>query len=75
MVLPLLTFLLYTLSNNKAGSCDLDVVLIGGVISGLGAAQELLYQGCRVGSTPSPNEIIGASWIHGIGPGNGDLER
>jgi monoamine oxidase len=90
MVLPLLAFLLYTFSDNKADSCDLDVIVIGAGVSGLGAAQELLYQGCRVivleardrtgGRIYSKSQgdyvvDVGASWIHGIGPGAGDLER
>lgn len=90
MVLPLLAFWLYSLSSNKAGSCDLDVIVIGAGVSGLGAAQELLYQGCRVTVleardrtggriyTKSQGDYVvdvGASWIHGIGPGAGDLKR
>lgn len=90
MVPFLLTVVLSSLSSILAGSCDLEVIVIGAGVSGLGAAQELLYQGCsvtvleardRTGGriyTKSQGDSLvdmGASWIHGIGPDAGELER
>jgi monoamine oxidase len=83
LLLLLLTFEVYS-------SCDLEVLVIGAGVSGLGAAQELLYKGCkvkvleaqtrkggRINSIPlgSNTVDIGASWIHGMGPGAGSLKR
>jgi monoamine oxidase len=80
LLLPLISFLIIVVSSE----CDLDVIIIGAGISGLGAAQELLYHGCKVTVLEARNRTggriysvkqgetyvdLGASWIHGVGPG------
>ena len=70
--------------------CDLNVLVIGAGSAGLGAAQELMYKGCNVKVIEAQNRKggrihtidlgdnkvdLGASWIHGIGPGAGPLKR
>ena len=84
----ILLFSVFALSTEA--TCDLDVIVIGAGISGLGAAQELLYHGCRVTvlearersggrihSVEQGENVVdlGASWIHGIGPGADDEAR
>ena len=82
--------ILCSLQLNSAKECDLNVLVIGAGAAGLGAAQELLYKGCNVTvieaqerkggrvytTTLGDNKVdLGASWIHGIGPGAGSLSR
>lgn len=68
---------------------DQPVIVIGAGVAGLGAAQQLKKLGCKnVTVLESRNRIggridtqtmgttkvdMGASWIHGIGPGAGDI--
>lgn len=90
MVVILLSILLTWLSSVSSESCSLDVIVIGAGVSGLGAAQQLLYKGCnvtvleardrtggRIYSKSQGDNILdlGASWIHGIGPNAGTLSR
>jgi monoamine oxidase len=90
MVPVLIPVLLSTLAVIAAGSCDLEVIVIGAGVSGLGAAQELLNQGCsvtvleardrtggRIYTKDQGDNVVdmGASWIHGIGPSAGELDR
>jgi polyamine oxidase len=64
-----------------------SVIIIGAGPAGLGAAKEATNQGCYVTVLEARNRIggrintdtmgtnkvdMGASWIHGIGPGLGD---
>ena len=73
-----------------AKQCDLNVLVIGAGSAGLGAAQELMYKGCNVKVIEAQerkggrihtidlgdNKVdLGASWIHGVGPGAGPLKR
>ena len=75
----------------KGASDDMyNVIIIGAGAAGLGAAQEAIRQGLTVkviearnrlgGRIESvymgPNKVdMGASWIHGIGPGCGEIEE
>lgn len=67
-----------------------NVLVIGAGAAGLGAAQEALRQGLTVKILEARNRLggrietvdmgpykvdMGASWIHGIGPGCGDSEE
>ena len=68
-------------------SCNYEVIVIGAGISGMGAAKELIAQGCNVTVLEARDRTggriytdvmgttkvdMGASWIHGIGPGFGN---
>jgi monoamine oxidase len=68
-------------------ACDYSVIVIGAGASGMGAAKELKTQGCNVTVLEARNRTggrintenmgankvdMGASWIHGIGPGLGE---
>jgi len=68
-------------------ACDYSVLVIGAGPAGMGAAKELKSQGCNVTVLEARNRTggrintenmgttkvdMGASWIHGIGPGLGD---
>jgi phytoene dehydrogenase-like protein len=67
-----------------------NVIVIGAGFAGLGAAKEALNQGLTVKVIEARNRLggrvesvdmgpykvdMGASWIHGIGPGCGDSEE
>jgi phytoene dehydrogenase-like protein len=67
-----------------------NVIIIGAGAAGLGAAQEALRQGLTVKVLEARNRLggriesvdmgpykidMGASWIHGIGPGCGEIEE
>ena len=68
-------------------ACDYSVIVIGAGVSGMGAAKEVKAQGCNVTVLEARNRTggrintetmgstkvdMGASWIHGIGPGLGN---
>ncbi len=72
------------------GDGRVNVLIIGAGAAGLGAAQEALKQGLsalvleardRMGGRVDTKQMgdykvdLGASWIHGIGPGCGDSEE
>lgn len=75
----------------KGGDDDMyNVIIIGAGAAGLGAAQESLKQGMTVKVLEARNRLggriesvdmgpykvdMGASWIHGIGPGCGENEE
>ena len=67
-----------------------NVIIIGAGAAGLGAAQEAIRQGLTVKVIEARNRLggriesvnmgpykidMGASWIHGIGPGCGEIEE
>ena len=75
----------------KGGDDDMyNVIIIGAGAAGLGAAQEAIRQGLTVKVLEARNRLggriesvdmgpykvdMGASWIHGIGLGCGDIEE
>jgi monoamine oxidase len=72
-------------------ACDKSILIIGAGAAGLGAAKEAKSQNCTVTVLEARNRLggrintetmgaslkvdMGASWIHGIGPGLGDNEK
>ena len=75
------------MTSSVNAACDYSVIVIGAGAAGMGAAKELKTQGCNVTVLEARNRTggrintdtmgttkvdMGASWIHGIGPGLGD---
>ncbi len=71
-------------------TCSQSFIVIGAGVAGLGAARELQSKGCTVTVLEARNRTggrinsvslgsyqvdMGASWIHGIGPGAGSLSE